>query len=285
MIKYTRPILMGLILVLIGGLSLTACKKEKKKLEKKELQLVAERRCDSKHVSYNLAIPDAGELYLLMKKMGIDASLRKSVEKNPIKLAKAMGAVAPFIVGVAMAEQTLMISSENMQKSLERLNLVYKKVVDIKLLDTASQRQIMSFLLKLKSVKKTQEFQSFLAIMRSEFLKKMDKPSHRFKAVWMMAGGVILAYHEISLIALKNKKFEKQVGDILAITTPISFLSYELGNCFAHTTKKYPELEKLTILLKNLETLLVKQSRKRDYGAKSFKMITSITGQMLKDFR
>ena len=276
---------MGLILILFGGISLTACKKTKKKLEKKELQLVAERRCDSKHIHYNLAIPDAGELYLLMKKMGIDTSMRKSVEKTPVKLTKATGAVAPFIMGIALAEQTLVTSSDNMQKTLERLNLIYKKVIEIRLLDVASQRQIMSFLLKLKSVKKTQDFQSFLALMRSEFLKKMDKPSHRFRSLWMLAGGIILSYHEISLIALKDKKYEKQVGDILAITTPINFLSYELGNCFAHATIKYPKLQKLVTLLKKLETVLVRQSRKRDYGTKSFQTITSITSQMLKDFR
>lgn len=274
-------------IVLVVGVSLSACKKKKKTpppLTKAELaQTLKKKTCADKNANDSMAIPDAGELYNLVNKMGLGKSLVASVSKKSVKLDAATGNITAFVLGLALAEQTLIVSSGDTSKALPRLKTIYNKAKAAKLLDKSSQAQVENLLKKLEKVKKASEFRSFLALVRSEFLKRMREKKHRYNAMLVLAGGLVLSYHEISQAASQQSKAASQVSEILSFTDPIQLLTNELGTCFATNTIKDAKLQKVVVSLQKLEKLL--SSQKGKFEKKTYQSIAAITGEALQTYR
>lgn len=239
--------------------------------------------CDAKRANDAMAIPDAGELYDLVRKMGAGASIAKSVKAHLVDLAKGKGVGTAFVLGVALAELTLTASPDALDKALPKAKTLYAKAKQANLLDSASQAQVKSLLKKLETVKKPSDFRSFLSLVRTEFLRQMREHQHRYSAMLVLAGGLLLSYHEISLAANQQPKLQKQIGDLLAFSDPVQLLVHELGTCFAKQTKQNQDLTAVLEALKRLETML--NQHKGAFTSKHFASIASITGEALKRFR
>jgi len=282
---------------MIMGVGLIGCKKKTKKANKttqsskapKTLskaalaQALSSKKCDPKSSNDSLSIPDAGELYNLVKGMGVGEKLQASLKKSPVKLVTAKGAATAYVLGLALAEQTLTLSPKNLDKALPQVKSIYEKAKAGNLLDKASQKQVSKLLKKLEKVKKTKEFRSFLALVRAEFLKRMREPKHRYNAMLVLSGGLLLSYHEISKAAMGNAKAASQVGEIFSFADPVQMLATELGTCFAKQTAKDKGLQKIVASLKSLEKLL--SSHKGKFESKTFQSIATITGGALQLFR
>ncbi len=287
MMKRMSHLACNILLIMTVGASLVACKKKTKNpppLTKSEVSKALKKKtCATKSANDSMAIPDAGELYNLVSKMGLGQSIVSAVSKKPVKLATASGNVTAYVLGLALAEQTLIVSSGKTSKALPRLKTIYKKAKAAHLLDKASQTQVDGLLKKLAKVKKTSDFRSFLSLVRAEFLKRMREKKHRYNAMLVLAGGLLLSYHEISQAASLTPKAGAKVGEILSFTDPIQLLTNELGTCFASNTIKDAKLQKVVLSLQKLEKLLSRHKGK--FVKKTYQSIATITGEALQTYR
>ncbi len=286
-----------LMFAMVMGIGLVGCKKKNKNTNKPSTLTKAPKtlsanalksalggkKCDPKNSNDSLSIPDAGELYNLVKGMGVGEKLQASLQKSPLKLDTAKGEVTAYVLGLALAEQTLTLSPKNLDKALPQVKSIYAKAKAANLLDKGSQKQVEKLLKKLEKVKKTKEFRSFLSLVRAEFLKRMREPKHRYNAMLVLAGGLVLSYHEISKAAAGNAKAQSQVGEIFSFVDPVQMLATELGTCFAKQTQASESLKTVVGALKSLEKLL--SGHKGKFESKTFQSISNITGGALKSFR
>lgn len=288
MIRPRKTLTVLFTMVALAGFMTVACKKsippdKKQPLSQADMQQALQKKCDSASSNDSMAIPDAGELYNLVEKMGLGQALTEALQKQPVKLDKATGSSTAYVLGLALAEQTLTVSPKNLTQTLPKIKDIYTKAKAANLLDKASQSQVESLLKKLESVKKTEEFRSFLSLVRAEFLKRMREKQYRYQAMLVLSGGLLLSYHEISRAASQQTKVTGEVGEILSFSDPVQLLAHELGACFATQTKQDAGLQKVVSALQKLEKLL--SSHKGKFEQKTLATIATITGDALQSYR
>lgn len=288
MIRPLRTWMVPVAVVILAGFITVACKKgtptdKKQPLSQTDIQQALQKKCDAATSNDSMAIPDAGELYNLVEKMGLGQALTRSLQKQPIKLEKATGSATAYILGLALAEQTLILSPQSLPQALPKVKDIYAKAKAANLLDQASQSQVESLLKKLETVKKTSEFRSFLSLVRAEFLKRMKEKQHRYHAMLVLSGGLLLSYHEISSAAAKQAKVANEVGEVLSFADPVQLLANELGVCFAAQTKQDAGLLKVVTTLQKLEKLL--NANQGKFEQKTLQTIASMTGDALQSYR